>query len=408
MEYSTSAFFIDFSVVLVAVLLLFFLFSKRIRKSDVWNATVTPLASIIGSGFLIVAPLLWMLAGYMATWVLLGVVVIAYAVGSVVRYNIRYVEPYINTKENNRGFKLLSHIAYISLGVSYFVSIAFYIRVLSSFALKFVFIEDVIVAKLLTSAILLVIGVVGYMRGFDRLELWELFSVNLKLCIIVILLLSLFIFDWSVLNFEFMTNTKETEFTFTSIRKICGILLIIQGFEISRYIGHKYNPELRIKTMRLAQLISSAIYIVFIFLILFLMGIEEKVTETAIIDLTRKVSFLLPVIVTVGAMFSQFSAAIADTVGCGGIVEEYSSKKISHNTAYLVITLSSIALIWIANVFEIITLASQTFAAFYLTQCIEALYANYYYKHKGKLWSVYFLGIGLLMLFVLIFGIPVE
>jgi len=36
----------------------FLLFSKKLAKSSNWNATLTPLASIMGSGFLVSAPLL--------------------------------------------------------------------------------------------------------------------------------------------------------------------------------------------------------------------------------------------------------------------------------------------------------------------------------------------------------------
>ena len=47
------------SIAIVATLLFgVFLIRKKLLDSKLWGATVTPLASIIGSGFLIVAPLL--------------------------------------------------------------------------------------------------------------------------------------------------------------------------------------------------------------------------------------------------------------------------------------------------------------------------------------------------------------
>jgi hypothetical protein len=45
-------------ILCVALLAATILLSKRIRTSRSWIATVTPLASIIGSGFLVVVPLL--------------------------------------------------------------------------------------------------------------------------------------------------------------------------------------------------------------------------------------------------------------------------------------------------------------------------------------------------------------
>jgi len=406
MNYSLESAFIDISISLLAIGLLFYLFSNAIRKSKTWNATVTPLASIIGSGFLVVAPLLWILVGYTSIWVLLCVVLVAYAMGSVIRYNIQFVEPFLETEEKDKYFVVLNNVSYITLGIAYFISIAFYIRILSAFALKAFFIEDVFVANLLTSFILLFIGLVGFFRGYNKLESLAVYSVNIKISIIFMFILGLLLYDWIILDFHYIITTKEVEFSITTIRKVFGILLIVQGFEISRYIGHKYNRELRIKTMKLAQIISSLIYLAFVFLIMFLMGVHQKVTDTAIIDVSRNVSILLPLSITIGAIFSQFSAAIADTVGCGGIITEYSNNRISRNAAYLFISICSILLIWFANIFEIITFASRMFAAYYFTQCLQALYANYVYKIKGTLWSLHFIVVGILMLLIFIFGIP--
>ena len=54
--------FIIFSTLAVSALL----FSKSFRTSKSWHATVTPLASIIGSGFLVSAPLLILATGKLA------------------------------------------------------------------------------------------------------------------------------------------------------------------------------------------------------------------------------------------------------------------------------------------------------------------------------------------------------
>lgn len=404
----TDSLFINISLIISGVIFLLFFFSKRMRSSDVWRATVTPLASIIGSGFLIVAPLLWILVGYYALWVLLVVVVVAYALGSVVRYNIQYVEPCLTRESKDGKVKILNTVSYVALGLSYLISIAFYIRLLSAFTLNGFFVENVIATKILTSLILLSIGLIGYFRGFNRLELLEVISVNIKISVIVMLLVGLFLYDWAVLDFHFIIAPNNSDFSFLTLRKIFGVLLIIQGFEVSRYIGHKYKAELRIKTMKLAQIIASIIYLAFIYLILFLMCEDQKVTETVIIDLTRNVSPILPLVITAAAIFSQFSAAIADTIGGGGILIEYSKSKISHSIAYLSIALLSIALIWATNIFEIIAFASRMFAAYYCIQCLQAFYMNHLYKLKGHLWSVYFLSLALLMFVITIFGISAE
>ena len=56
-------------IVVVAVLLGGYLaFSKRLGGSSSWQATVTPLASIMGSGFLVSAPLLAGIVGNLAVF----------------------------------------------------------------------------------------------------------------------------------------------------------------------------------------------------------------------------------------------------------------------------------------------------------------------------------------------------
>ena len=78
-------------IILVALLLASYLaFSKRLSSSSDWKATVTPLASIMGSGFLVSAPLLAGIVGNLAVACMALLLVLAYAVGSAIRFNIRH------------------------------------------------------------------------------------------------------------------------------------------------------------------------------------------------------------------------------------------------------------------------------------------------------------------------------
>ena len=53
----------------------------RLLRARAWRATVTPLASIIGSGFLVLAPLLVREFGRLAVLVMAGLCAVAYLVG---------------------------------------------------------------------------------------------------------------------------------------------------------------------------------------------------------------------------------------------------------------------------------------------------------------------------------------
>jgi len=56
-------------------------------------ATVTPLASIFGSGLLIIVPILERELGAMAALGMAGVCAVAWMVGSAIRHNVGVVEP---------------------------------------------------------------------------------------------------------------------------------------------------------------------------------------------------------------------------------------------------------------------------------------------------------------------------
>jgi hypothetical protein len=81
---------------------------------------------------------------------------------------------------------------------------------------------------------------------------------------------------------------------------------------------------------------------------------------------------VLPVLLVAAALAAQFSAAVADTSGAGGLFQELSQGRISERMAYAGLCLLGVALTWIANIFEIIAYASQAFALYYAMQCAIA------------------------------------
>src|SRR5210317_2440383 len=97
-------------IILVALALGGYLaFSRRLAASSNWKATVTPLASIMGSGFLVSAPLLGGLVGNLALVCMALLLVLAYLVGGAIRFNIRHFEPI-----ENKGRGPAQEIAFLS------------------------------------------------------------------------------------------------------------------------------------------------------------------------------------------------------------------------------------------------------------------------------------------------------
>jgi len=141
---------------------------------------------------------------------------------------------------------------------------------------------------------------------------------------------------------------------FHDLRVLLGLLIVVQGFETSRYLGDEHPAEQRIATMRMAQLMSTAIYLTFIALaaVLFHEGLGADVT--AIIGMTKPVAVVLPLLLSIAAIGSQFSAAVADSAGAGGLIEDITHRKLSIRYAYLLILVVTVVLTWETNVNQII------------------------------------------------------
>jgi hypothetical protein len=249
---------------------------------------------------------------------------------------------------------------------------------MASFVLSTAHVRDETLASVLTTGVLVLIALVGLRRGLGGLERMEEFAVNLKLAIIAAFLLGLAWFDagWFGQHQPLTVDELDGDW-FDRARLLAGLLLIVQGFETSRYLGDAYDAPTRIRTMQRAQGIAALIYVVFVVLGLPLLSeIRGEADETALLIVAGKVSALLPAMLIVAAAMSQFSAAVADTAGAGGLFRELLGGRLDGSKSYVAIVAAAIVLVWSANVFEIIALASRAFALYYLLQCLVALLAN--------------------------------
>ena len=78
-----------FLILALCAIVFLVLEQPKVAKSNFWRATVTPLASIIGSGFLVVGPILDHTFGAYAPLGMLALCALAYLFGMAVRQNIR-------------------------------------------------------------------------------------------------------------------------------------------------------------------------------------------------------------------------------------------------------------------------------------------------------------------------------
>jgi hypothetical protein len=382
-------------------------FSRRLSASSNWKATVTPLASIMGSGFLVSAPLLAGIVGNLALVCMALLLVLAYMVGGAIRFNIRHFEPI-----ENKGHGPAQDIAFLSRIVlvgAYFISVTYYLQLLAAFLLKPMGVHSQAAANGITTLLLLVIGGIGMWWGLKKLEAVEKYAIAFNLGMIGALLSSLVIYNiQKVSGGTWALPPVSSVIDFHDLRVLLGLLIVVQGFETSRYLGDEHSAEQRIATMRTAQWVSTAIYLLFIALatVLFHDGLGADVT--AVIGMTKPVAVVLPILLVVAAIGSQFSAAVADNEGVGGLIEDITQHKVPILYAYLLILVVTVALTWETNVNEIIAYASRAFALYYTLQCVVAWIVAWQKKdlNHRPLRLVTFTFLAMMCFLVFALGIP--
>ena len=401
-------------LVVIAAIALLFMFHPRLTKSEHWQATLTPLSSIIGSGFLIIAPLLASVVGKYSPFAVIGIVVLAYAIGGVIRFNIINAEPLLHEKKDHPLIYRIDLFANAVLSFAYVTAVAFYLSLLSSFLLIYIgFADSPGLERTLTTIIIVFIATTGFIRGLGGLEKLEAYSMSLQLSIVAALLVGIFVYDYNFIQSEraLIFDVQDRSWMIKACM-LFGILLVVQGFETSRFLGEKYSAEIRVQTMRRAQLISGALYVVSVIALMpIVQHIDlENIQIAEIVSATGRAATVLPLMLIVAAIMSQFSAAVADTVGAGCLASESSRGKLPTNKCYLVVSLFAIIMIWTADLLEIISFASRAFALYYLLQCVVAIIASHHhYERKARfLRQVSFATVASILTFIVIFATPAK
>jgi len=391
----------------VAVLVILLLSVTRFARSATWRATVAPLASIIGSGFLVSGPLLAQEFGGMALPAMASLLLLAYLVGAVIRFNIRHLEPVLASVQFNDPIAWLARIGQAMLAIAYAVSVAYYLRLLAEFVLKDVDQHHGLLARCMVTVMIALFVALSFGKGLRRVEHLAHGTVSLKIGVVVGLLTALGL-HWAW-NHSDPLDLPVRPLSVHSVTVLLGLLITVQGFEISRYLGQTYLPELRIKTMQHAQWISAGIYLLFILLLTpFLGKAAESQGVAGILDVMRLVGPGLAIMVLVGAAFSQISAAVADSIGSSGLLCEVSRDRLSLKQGFILAGALAVAVVWLTDPYEIIALASRAFALFYGLQCVLAVMVSVRTGVGGVLRRTGIVLIGVVCLIAMLAGAPAE
>ncbi|WP_206615554.1 hypothetical protein [Solirhodobacter olei] len=359
------------AVLVTALALAGILLWPRLRGSSLWRATITPLASIIGSGFLVLGPLLDASYGRFAPVAMALLCAAAWAFGAAIRYSMATG---VETDTARPPAELaLARLSDWALAFAYVISVCYYLNLFGAFATRLTPWHGTLAAHLVTSAVYAVILSVGWTRGFKLLERIEYGSVTVNLSIIGGLLAGLVLFFAGKVTAGALQSLAPTLSGWHALSVGFGLIVIVQGFETSRYLGAEYPEPVRERSMRWAQIVSALVYLSYIALLAYSFPKGEvKLSETAILGMMAHVTPILPVILVAGALAAQFSAAVADTGGGGGLIAELTHRRLTERVGYGLLAGFGLCLTWVADVFHIIAYASRAFAAYYTLQAAVA------------------------------------
>lgn len=369
------------------------------------RATCTPLASIFGSGFLVMVPILAGAVGVYSVLAMALVCGLAICVGSVIRFNIRHAEPALaqGPKESTLAFERSSDLALV---LAYVISVCLYLHILSSFVLGSLHLDTGTNEDLLTTAIIVLIVAIGVSRGLAGLAAMEDIALLVTLLIIVLLLGGFALYDFhawrSPAGLTFFKAKPHSLWEILTI--VAGTLIVVQGFETTRYLGDTYHADTRIRASRLSQVISTGVYLVFITAALPLVHtLNGKYDDNSLIQLAAAASPLLVAPLVIAAAMSQFSAAVADTLAATGNLEEVTHHQLKLRFATVLVGAGAIALTWTANTLEIVALASRAFAFYYLLQCMVAISISQSNRQRA-----FFALVAVALGFITVFAVPAS
>lgn len=343
----------------------------RLANAPMWRATTTPLASIIGSGFLVLGPILKSSYGLFAPGIMLALCAAAYLFGEAIRFNMSTME--CKAGQRPSAETRLDILSSWSLAFAYFISVSYYLNLFGAFGVSLTPVDDAFHARILTSAVFALILLIGWTRGFSALERMEQVSVGIKLSIIAGLLFGLVIYFAQQTAAGELSLGRPAITLWSGLTLGFGLIVTVQGFETSRYLGEFYNLETRLRSMRMAQALSTSIYMFYITLFAYsLPHLSIRLDETAIIDAMEIVAPILPLLLVAAALSAQLSAAVADTSGSGGLIAELTAGRVGVRQGYTILVAAGLFLTWKAHVFQIIGYASRAFALYYALQAAIA------------------------------------
>ena len=353
----------------VLVGLALFLYSSRVQSSTRYQATVVPLSNIMDVGFIVMSPAIVLLAGYSAPLVMLGICLVAIATGFAMAYNIRHFEPLRGTGDR---LLIVGRISRYALTFASVINIAYYTLLLVTlflWPLGAYSDRNLAIVGTVLLAVLIVIGFLGRMDDLNRLA-DKTTAFNLSAVIAVVVAFGVYNFQ-EYLGGRWELPPSDTPFDSQTFRQIIGLFAIVQGFEAARYIGSRFAGELRITTMRLAQVISTVVFVALLaFVLILFVQVQTDFDATSIFIVSDEVGDFMPWLILVAALGSQTSAIIGATMSRSDMMMDETN--VSRRTTFIILLVPAIAVFLLTDVPLAVTLASRVFATYFVFQAVMA------------------------------------
>ncbi len=351
-------------------------------RGKVLRACVTPLASIFGSGFLIIVPILERTLGALAVVGMSAVCWLAWLVGDAIRHNVAAAARHDAGGRPDQLLRRVERASDLTIVVAYVISVALYLRILAQFVVGYVSSGSGLAERIVAVAIIGAITAVGLIRGLSGLRLLERVALAAVLVLVLAIGLTFAGSDVGLLAGDGIDLPPVPGGGLGSALLVLGgIVITVQGFETVRYLVGVDAPT-RIAASRVAQVISSIVYVLLVALATPLMGLGTSPgADSDLLELVRRVAPLLALPLVLCAVLSQFSAATADTEAGVGNLRVIGWKPLIGRRSYVIV--GSVAAILAATISTsiIIVVASRAFAAYYALQCGLAAHTS---EHRGR------------------------
>lgn len=266
-----------------------------LSRRTVLRATVTPLASILGSGLLIIVPVLERTLGSAAVFGAIGVSAMAWLVGIAIRHNVATVEPLAASGGLDRVTARLEQIGDGVIVVAYVISVALYLRIMAQYVTGYLAPGggQPLAERLIAAGAVVVIVVVGITRGFDGLDRLDRVSLIAVLVLTTILGAALVLHDGTKVlagDGVYLPRLPGTG-ALSTVLVLGGIVITVQGFETVRYLGDAFDAPTRIWASRVAQLVAASIYIGFVAAATPAMGLGTPAgADVTLLDITDRIA----------------------------------------------------------------------------------------------------------------------